>query len=520
MQSSFNHRIGRLTGILLAAFLLTAHPARCQVSILDSALTFHTGRIKTGTALNLITRQTGYFFTFDSRVINTEEKCDFSFTSVKLSTILDSLLKNDSLKYSVISKYIIIYKENPDPQKTGKDTTWTVKTISGTITDSETGEPLPFATLGIMRTGKGTVTNSNGEFGMKISRDNLNDSLTVSYLGYLNRRIPLKQALGNSFNIKMKREFISIPEIIIKNRMPQEIIRRAYGSITKNFGSKPALMSAFYREAVMKKSLLQIYSEAVLQIYKSSYSTTFPGDQMKIVKSRKIENVGAKDTLTIRLKAGLGSCLLLDGARNTFDFLQPENFYMYDYRMTDIVTIDDESAFLIEFAQKPSVDLPLFKGSVYINTVSYAIMQTEFEVNPEHIDKIRDQFINYQAKGYSMWPVSIRYFVNYRKSNNRYFLNHVRGDLKFAARQKSRLFNTSFDVFFEMAVTDINQENVIRFDRDELAPIHSIFSKTISSYDPAFWGNFDFLKPEDNLLQSLRNMKVRMQEFSKEDLVH
>ena len=58
-------------------------------------------------------------------------------------------------------------------------------------------------------------------------------------------------------------------------------------------------------------------------------------------------------------------------------------------------------------------------------------------------------------------------------------------------------------------------ENVTRFDREELAPIHSIFSKTINNYDPHFWGNQDFLRPEDNLLQALKNMKVKLQEFSK-----
>jgi hypothetical protein len=65
-----------------------------------------------------------------------------------------------------------------------------------------------------------------------------------------------------------------------------------------------------------------------------------------------------------------------------------------------------------------------------------------------------------------------------------------------------------------MAVTGMKTENVSRFEREELAPIHSIFSKTITSYDPDFWGDQDFLKPEENLLQALQNMKVRLQEFS------
>ncbi len=64
-----------------------------------------------------------------------------------------------------------------------------------------------------------------------------------------------------------------------------------------------------------------------------------------------------------------------------------------------------------------------------------------------------------------------------------------------------------------MAVTDIKLDNVVRFEREELAPIHSVFSRTITNYDPVFWGNQDFLKPEDNLLQALKNMKVRLQEF-------
>jgi hypothetical protein len=65
-----------------------------------------------------------------------------------------------------------------------------------------------------------------------------------------------------------------------------------------------------------------------------------------------------------------------------------------------------------------------------------------------------------------------------------------------------------------MAVTDMRLDNVKRFDREELAPVHSVFSKTITDYDSDFWMDQDFLKPEDNLIQALQNMKVRLKEFS------
>jgi hypothetical protein len=516
MSSSYDCIFKKLSGIALLFFLAHSQEAFCQVNILDSAFTFRAGIVKTGNALNIISHQIGYYFTFDSKLIDAEKKTRLTFTNVRLHSILDSLLMNDSLSLSVINKYIIIYKSIPAPAEVDTISRWDLKSISGVITDSESGEPLPFATIGIMSKGKGTVTNNNGEFVLKITRDCINDSLSVSYLGFYNREIPVRQALGNNFNIKMKREYISIPEIIIRNQAPQEIMRKAYNSISHNYGTTPASMTAFYREAVIKKTDLQNYSEAVLQIYKSSYSGAIFGDQIKIVKSRKIENEDIKDTLTVRLRAGLSSCLELDGARNPFDFLLPENYFQYDYRMTDIVTVDEESAFLIEFGQKPGVDIPLFKGSIYINTYDYAIILAEFELNPDFIHRSKADLISYQSKGYIILPSSVKYSVSYRKINNRYFLNHVRGDLGFSAKQKKRLFKTSFDVFFEMAITDISLTNVTRFDREELAPIYSVLSRTINSYDPIFWGNQDFLKPEENLLQALKHMNVRLQEFSKQ----
>ena len=38
----------------------------------------------------------------------------------------------------------------------------------------------------------------------------------------------------------------------------------------------------------------------------------------------------------------------------------------YTYRMTDIVTYDEESAYAIEFEQRENVELPFFKG-LYIS---------------------------------------------------------------------------------------------------------------------------------------------------------
>jgi hypothetical protein len=505
----------RIWAIALFILLIQWQATKCQTGILDSAFTFRAGSVKTSNALNLITRQTGYYFTYDSRLVDPEKKTGMTFTGIKLNVILDSILQNDSLEFSLIDKYIIISKVIPPPvTKIDSLPAFELNHISGTIIDEGTGDPLPFATISLKNKGRGTVTNNNGEFGLRITPDCLNDTLSVSYLGFVRREIPVRHSLGNNFRITMVREFIPISEIVIRIQSPQEIIYKTVAAIPRNYGTSPAILTGFYREGVLKKDELQIYSEAVLQIYKSAYSGTLLGDQIKVYKSRKLENREIDDTLAIRLKAGLSTCLELDGAKQLFDFIERGTMAEYTYRISDIVTFDDEAAWVIDFEQREGVETPLFRGSIYINTDDFAILSADFELNPRYIHKLKDSFILSTSRGYITWPASVKYMVSYRKVNNRYFLNHVRGDLVFLSKQKKKLFNSQFNVFFELAITGMNIENVSRFEREELAPIHSVFSKTIENYDPDFWQNQDFLRPEDNLLQALKNMNVRLLEFS------
>jgi len=506
----------RFQAIPFFLLLLLPQKTECQEGILDSVFIFIEGSVKTGDALDIITSQTGYNFTYDSRLIDKERLVEMNFKNVRLEVILDSILQNKDLTFSLIDKYIIISRDEAGLSSTPDSLTpEEVKYVIGVIVDEETFEPLPFATIGLKNKGKGTVTNNNGEFGLNITRDLFNDTLVVSYLGYIRNEIPVRQTFRDNLSISMKREFISIPEIIIKNQIPQEIIYKTVLAIRHNYCNYPAHMTGFYREGVLKKRELQNYSEAIVHIYKSSYMGSLLGDQMKIYKSRKIENIKPSDTLAVRLKAGLNTCLELDGAKNLFDFLSRESMPDYRYRLTDIVTYDDESAYEIEFEQREDIDQPLYKGVVYINTADFAILHAEFELNQSLIHKMKEKFIYNSTKGFNTWPLSVKYSVTYRKINDIYFLNHVRGDMSFTSKQKKKLFNSQFLVFFELAITDIDLKNVRRFEREELAPIHSVFSKTITSYDPDFWGNQDFLRPEDNLLKALINMKVRLHEFSK-----
>jgi len=499
---------------LVAGLILLTLQLLSQDSILETRVKLPGSTIKASRALSEVSRLTGYIFTYDTRILNPERIFKLPSYDMPVREILDSVTANPDIRYSVIEQHIILYHDLiPEAFVPSADSLPVHLLISGKVTDAETSEPLPYATIGIIHRGRGTVTNNNGEFVMKITEQCLNDTLSVSFVGYKNREIPVRSLPGNEMTIRMERDFIPIPEIIIRAQDPQLIIRKAVSSIPENYGTTPAMLTGFYREGVYRKKEPQIYLEAVVKIYKSAYARTLYNDQIKVIKSRKIENLEAKDTLAVRLKAGLSSSLTLDGMKELFDFLDPESFNSYDYHLTDIVTIDEQTAYVISFAQKSWVTEPLMKGDVYINVDNYAVILAEFEINPLYIDQTRQSYISRLPHDYSMRPEYVRYRTLYRCVDGRYYLSHVRGDLGFLARGKRKLFNSHFNVFFELAVTDHRLTNVERFDHDELAPVYSIFSQTITGYDVEFWKDFDFLKPEDDIMEALKKLNVRLGEF-------
>lgn len=504
-------RVTLVAGLLL--FTLHLFP---QESELERQLKLPGSSIKASRALGEVSKLTGYLFTYDSRIINPDRVFALPSDEIKLKVILDSVAGDPAIKYAVLGRHIILYLETtlPPRPEPPADSLPVFLSIGGKIIDAETSEPLPYATIGISHRGKGTVTNFNGDFVLRISEENLFDTLTVSYVGYVNRLLPVRSLPGNVMTITMDRDFIPIPEIIIRAQDPLMIIRKTISAVASNYGTTPAMLTGFYREGVYRKKEPQVYSEAVVKIYKSPYARSLQNDQIKVIRSRKIENLEAKDTLAVRLKAGLSATLSLDGMRHLFDFLDPESFNTYEYHLTDIVTIDGQTAYVISFRQKSWVTEPLMQGDIYVNVDNYSVVLAEFEVNPLYVDKTGESFISRLPRDYSMKPEYVRYRARYRLVDGRYYLSHVRGDLGFSARGRKRVFSSPFNVFFELAITEHSTEKAARFDHEELAPVYSIFSQTINGYDEGFWKDFDFLKPEEDLVEALGKLKVRLGEFN------
>ncbi len=86
--------------------------------------------------------------------------------------------------------------------------------IKGMVTDSITGETLPFVSIILKGTTIGTTTDLDGNFNFT-SDSNVKD-LSISYLGYEEKTYQVRLGRTNTFNVKLVPASYNIDEVVIK----------------------------------------------------------------------------------------------------------------------------------------------------------------------------------------------------------------------------------------------------------------------------------------------------------------
>ncbi len=88
--------------------------------------------------------------------------------------------------------------------------------IFGTVTDGETGEPLPGATIRVPGTSQGAISDAYGEFYFTISREGKVD-IEVSFLGFEKQTIAVELSLGSleEVNAALTSNSLQMAEVVI-----------------------------------------------------------------------------------------------------------------------------------------------------------------------------------------------------------------------------------------------------------------------------------------------------------------
>lgn len=405
---------------------------------------------------------------------------------------------------------------NKDKKK--NDQTFTA--IKGKVVDKETLSALVFASVTIKESNVATITNIDGEFTIKVPENDMSKSLEISFLGYKNKVIPINEMKNSGFKniISMEPAPIPLKEIIIKPIMPDEIMVKAINAFGRNYPDAPNLMTSFYRETIRKNRTYVSIGEAVVEIFKAPYANEMRFDGARIYKGRKSTDIEKVDTVLFKLQGGPVTSLELDIVKNPEAILTLDAMKYYDYSLTGVIQIDNKPCYVIDFMQKPGVEIPLFMGKLYVETNTYAVASAEFGFNLMNKDEAASLFIKKKPLGMEVTPELASYMVRYREQDGKWYFAYSRAEVKFKVNWKKKLFKTNYTTMAEIAITDRTDQEVIKFASKDKIKYSDVFSDKVSAFaDPEYWGDYNVIEPDQSIESAIRRLARKLKFSDREE---
>ena len=160
---------------------------------------------ETQTLLNVIEaieNQSDYKIFYKTDQVDVTRAVNLNMNEATVSSVLDKALEGTDLSYVVMDKLIVFA-----PSETIIQTV----TVTGTITDATTNEPLIGVNISLAGTNKGVISDINGKYAIDVL-DN-NSTLVFSFVGYATIKIPV--AGKSVINVSLVPNIQNLDEVVV-----------------------------------------------------------------------------------------------------------------------------------------------------------------------------------------------------------------------------------------------------------------------------------------------------------------
>lgn len=383
------------------------------------------------------------------------------------------------------------------------------KYFKGTILDSKSKNELTFASITVSGSNISTISNSEGDFLIKIPLDKQDASLIISYLGYKDKIISIKYLTQEKNIVYLEPIKNLLKEVVVNAMDANKLFSNVLNNRSKNYGDSSIKMVGFYRESIKKRRTYVSVLESIVDIEKMPFSSAVQ-DQVDILKGRKNVDYSKLDTINFKLEGGLYTALFIDIIKEPINIFSEKVFDLYNFRFEDITQINDKQVFIISFKQKPALEDPdpLYSGKLFIDTKSLAIISATFQLNVENRIKAGLIFTRKKPKDLVLYPTEVSYQVDYRQQNNKWVFSYSRGDITFKLNWDKWIFNTSYNTTFELVNTNWeNQYNQMQMNTQKLSPNVIMSDKIPNAVDVDFWGQYNIIEPEKSIETAIKKIQ-------------
>ncbi|MCF6349256.1 MAG: carboxypeptidase-like regulatory domain-containing protein [Flavobacteriaceae bacterium] len=391
------------------------------------------------------------------------------------------------------------------------------KQYSGVVVDSQTEKPLVFASLLVSGTNISTVSNTDGEFLLKIPNSISNAEIIVSFLGYLKKTIPLSEFKKEETRIMLIASVTKLSEIDIS--LPSDakvLVRQTLKKKGDNNLNEYSIMTAFYRETIKKRKKNVSLAEAIVNVYKQPY-TSSKKDNIKLYKARKSTDYTKLDTIALKLQGGPYNALYIDLMKYPEFMFTNDVIDLYTFSFAPSTTINEKPVYVVNFKQRDEVIEPLYYGKLFIDSKTLALTSAVYSLNVENKELTSKLFVKKKPKNVFVYPTEAAYRVDYREKDGKWYYGYSNVQLTFKIKRKGKLFNSVYSLISEMAITDwkINTDKEKLKFKERLRPSIIIADEASGFSDPEFWGAYNVIEPEKSIESAIDKIKKQLKKIGK-----
>jgi hypothetical protein len=499
----------KLFVILLAILLLSASLKAQQQngSVFENRVTISQKNQTINSILDQISWQAGVFFSYDASILNSTKKYSIEVTDKSLYTVLNQLFNTVEFKFTELENQVIISKKTDEiiPDEIKLDSI-PVKYffLSGKIVDDKKENPVKYASVSLVNKPIGTISNVDGNFLLKIHPDFIRDTIIISCMGYAQMMMPAYKILDEDV-IMMRPVSIRIKEVKVTSSTPERLLNHIRENLSLNYSNDSKLMTGFYRETIQQDDNYINVSEAVIEILKAPYSNSVLNDMVRVIKGRRSPDVKPFQWLNFKLQGGPFTITKLDIVKTIESFIDEEYQNSYEYNISRVIWYNENPVYILEFKPVAEFNDLGFVGEIYVHRETFAIVHVNFRYNKIGLKNAESAMIKRKPKGVKAKPTYTNYEVNYQQYLDKWHLANVKASVKFKVRSRNDKINSEYHSVSDLLITDIQNTELKKFDRDESFTQRDIFVEMISNYDPDFWENYNIIKPDEDLQNAFKS---------------
>ncbi|RUA18893.1 MAG: carboxypeptidase-like regulatory domain-containing protein [Flavobacteriia bacterium] len=383
---------------------------------------------------------------------------------------------------------------------------------SGEVVDESTNKPLVFATLTVEGTNISTITNTEGNFLLKVPKNSNSTNVIVSFLGYRTQSVPLSELEPEKNKISLAVSVTQLSEININApRDAMALVKETMAKRDENYFGDPTLMTAFYRETIKRRRRNVSLAEAVVNIYKTPYSSN-RDDAVELYKARKSTDYSKLDTVALKLQGGPYNTLYVDVMKYPEYLFADESISNYKFSFDRSIRVNDALIYVIKFAQHENIMDPLYQGELYIDVEKRTLTSAIFSLNITDRDKAAQLFVRRKPAKVDVWPTEVAYRVNYREKDGKWYYGYSSVSMEFKVNWADKWFNSVYSMTAEMAITDWEKNNSgdLPKNRERIKKSIIMGDEAIGFTDADFWGEYNIIEPEKSIESAIRKIQRQL----------